>query len=336
MRGARERACRRRTPRRRRAGELHAESGRRRWQSPSSACVMSTSPMPGTVIVVAGSAPSRRARRPTGCRSRRWPHGLLRGLGRGAVDRRAGRRRCPGGQRQRGPVRPAVAVLHSDCAGVRGDRECHKLPDDSALASQFQPATDAGADRPERSRAIERAAETFFARRDPYLGPFGTTARNDDRLRNERVRSFGSATVRAPTKRPSCCTTSPSAVSRPPSRRSQMRSQCSALRVLASGLGIGAPEREVDGAADLLVEEDRAGRAVDAEVRADADLAEAPRAVVGGQRALQVVVADAPRARRRPRRRAARARRRRRRRPAGARAHGEAHAAVRRCSRAGR
>ena len=46
--------------------------------------------------------------------------------------------------------------------------------------------------------------------------------------------------------------------------------------VLAAGLGIGAAEREVDRAADLLVEEDRADRAVDAEVRADAELAEAP------------------------------------------------------------
>ena len=45
------------------------------------------------------------------------------------------------------------------------------------------------------------------------------------------------------------------------------------------------------GAADLLVEEDRAHRAVDAEVRADAELAEPPRAVVGGQRALEVGVA---------------------------------------------
>ena len=48
----------------------------------------------------------------------------------------------------------------------------------------------------------------------------------------------------------------------------------------------------MDGAADLLVEEDRARRARDAEVGADADLAQEARAVVDGQRALQVVVAD--------------------------------------------
>ena len=43
----------------------------------------------------------------------------------------------------------------------------------------------------------------------------------------------------------------------------------------------------MDGPADLLVEQDRAHRAVDAEVRADPDLAQAARAVVGGERALQ-------------------------------------------------
>jgi hypothetical protein len=54
--------------------------------------------------------------------------------------------------------------------------------------------------------------------------------------------------------------------------------------VRAAGLRIGAADGEVDGAADLLVEQDRADRAVDAEVRADADLAEARRALVGGER----------------------------------------------------
>ena len=61
--------------------------------------------------------------------------------------------------------------------------------------------------------------------------------------------------------------------------------------VLAAGLRVRAPEREVDRAADLLVEEDRADRAVDAEVRADADLAQARAPSSVGQRALQVVVA---------------------------------------------
>ena len=47
----------------------------------------------------------------------------------------------------------------------------------------------------------------------------------------------------------------------------------------------------MNGAADLLVEQDRPDRAVDPVVRADPDLAETPRAVVGGQRALQVLLA---------------------------------------------
>src|SRR5205085_3889661 len=42
----------------------------------------------------------------------------------------------------------------------------------------------------------------------------------------------------------------------------------------AAGLRIGAAEREVDGAADLLVEQDRADRAVDPGIRSDADLAQ--------------------------------------------------------------
>src|SRR5829696_1320441 len=45
-------------------------------------------------------------------------------------------------------------------------------------------------------------------------------------------------------------------------------------------LGIGATDREMDRAADLLVEQDRADRAVDPEVRPDADLPEPGRAVV--------------------------------------------------------
>src|SRR3954468_18847227 len=60
--------------------------------------------------------------------------------------------------------------------------------------------------------------------------------------------------------------------------------------VRAAGLGIGAPAREVDRAADLLVVEDRPDRAVDAEVRPDADLPEIPRAGVGVEGRLQVVV----------------------------------------------
>ena len=61
--------------------------------------------------------------------------------------------------------------------------------------------------------------------------------------------------------------------------------------VRAAGLRIRLAEREVDGAADLLVEQDRADRAVDPEVGADPELAEDAGAVVGVERRLQVGVA---------------------------------------------
>src|SRR5215210_2629117 len=56
-------------------------------------------------------------------------------------------------------------------------------------------------------------------------------------------------------------------------------------------LGVGAADREVDRAADLLVEQDRADRPVDAGVRPDADLAEPRRAGVRGERLPQVGLA---------------------------------------------
>ena len=68
-------------------------------------------------------------------------------------------------------------------------------------------------------------------------------------------------------------------------------SQCTALSFVPPVSGIGAAEREVDRAADLLVEQDRADRAVDARVRADPDLAQAAGARVGVQRRQEVLVA---------------------------------------------
>ena len=96
---------------------------------------------------------------------------------------------------------------------------------------------------------------------------------------------------------PSCWITSPSALRRPPARRSQIMSQCTADSFVAAGLGIGAAERQVDGAADLLVEQDRPGRPVDAGVRADPDLAQQAGARVGVQRRQQVLLRRARRAR---------------------------------------
>ena len=92
-------------------------------------------------------------------------------------------------------------------------------------------------------------------------------------------------------KTPSCCTTSPSALNLPPARRSQIMSQCTADSFVPARLRIGAAEREVHGAADLLVEQDRAGRAIDAGVRPDADLAQRAGARTDVQRREQVLVA---------------------------------------------
>src|SRR5919109_1182148 len=61
-------------------------------------------------------------------------------------------------------------------------------------------------------------------------------------------------------------------------------------RVLAAGLGVRAAEREVHRAADLLVEEDRARRPVDPEVRPDAELAEEAGAGLGLERAAEGVL----------------------------------------------
>src|SRR5205807_9398453 len=61
-------------------------------------------------------------------------------------------------------------------------------------------------------------------------------------------------------------------------------------RVRATGVGIGAPEREVHRPRDLLVEQDRAGGAIDPGVGPDPELAEKPRAGVGEQRRLQVLI----------------------------------------------
>src|SRR3954470_21491247 len=61
--------------------------------------------------------------------------------------------------------------------------------------------------------------------------------------------------------------------------------------VRAARLGVGPADRQVDGAADLLVEQDRANGAVDPEVRADADLAEPRGARVRGDRLAEVGLA---------------------------------------------
>ena len=67
-------------------------------------------------------------------------------------------------------------------------------------------------------------------------------------------------------------------------------SQCTAESFVPAGLGIGHADREVDRAADLLVEQDLLREAVDAVVGADAELAQAARALVGVERLDQEVL----------------------------------------------
>ena len=85
-------------------------------------------------------------------------------------------------------------------------------------------------------------------------------------------------------------------------RRSQTMSQCSADSVLAAALRIRAAERQVDGAADLLVEERVAREALDRVVQPEGELAHAPRAVVQGEHLLEEVLPSRRRRLARPRR----------------------------------
>ena len=70
--------------------------------------------------------------------------------------------------------------------------------------------------------------------------------------------------------------------------------------VLPAALRVAGPDRHVHGAADLLVEQDVAGPAVDPVVGADAELAQAARALVGVEQADQVLLAALGARRRRP------------------------------------
>ena len=101
---------------------------------------------------------------------------------------------------------------------------------------------------------------------DEHLGLARGGADRGDDLRAAHVGGTVASSVvrRATRSTPSAWMTSPSALRRPPERRSQIMSQCTRRLVRPAGLGIGAAEREVDGAADLLVEQDRPRRPVDA------------------------------------------------------------------------
>src|SRR4051794_9419578 len=83
------------------------------------------------------------------------------------------------------------------------------------------------------------------------------------------------------------------AVDRDPAAPAQIAHQIGVdgALVLAAALRVAGADRHVDRAADLLVEEHVAGSAVDAEVGADAELAEPARTLVGVEQADQVVLA---------------------------------------------
>ena len=91
---------------------------------------------------------------------------------------------------------------------------------------------------------------------------------------------------------PSLSSGSPSASMRPPRRRSQIRSQWIADAFSPPSMRERAAQREVARAADLLVEEGGADRALHHLVRADRELAEAPRALVGVEAREQLVLAE--------------------------------------------
>ena len=113
------------------------------------------------------------------------------------------------------------------------------------------------------------------------------------------------------TNLPSSCSSSPSTSSRPPAAQVADQVGVDGALVDAARLGVAGADREVDGAADLLVEQDRAGAVLDPEVGADPELAQAARALVGVEHADQVLLAALGASRRRPcRPRSAAARRR--------------------------
>ena len=113
----------------------------------------------------------------------------------------------------------------------------------TAAAEQFQPAAEAEADMTTKLAAAAATTQSILRTKDLLWDR--TTALNDA---GRRIKRFPGLDVERRTaarcenerrgcagyrlKRPSSCTTSPSALSRPPARRSQMRSQCSAERFL--------------------------------------------------------------------------------------------------------
>ncbi len=143
------------------------------------------------------------------------------------------------GSGEAGPVPPAVAFLHSGWAAlaVIGDWTGEgPRPMSRTLASQFHGLAEAaaGSARPP-SAAIATSIEHSFFKTRPLtertsVSPESALNRSTPR---PPVRRRGPLSYTpGGTKRPSASSGAPSIVSRPPSRRSQMRSQCSALAFL--------------------------------------------------------------------------------------------------------
>ena len=119
----------------------------------------------------------------------------------------------------------------------------------TAAAEQFQPAAEADADMTTTLATEAATTQSILRTRDllwdwinspnegatPNLAvsrSLSSMSVERTQVRDERRGCGSGARLRYRLKRPSCCTTSPSALSRPPARRSQMRSQCSAERFL--------------------------------------------------------------------------------------------------------
>ena len=155
-------------------------------RSAARACVMSTSPMPGTGIVVAGigAAPAgtpidRPATSPV-ARAVCWagwaadPSSVV----------RADRTLACSGSGSAGRFSPPLAALQVVAPALAVTGEVMGGPD-SALAEQFQPAAGAGADMTSTPAAIAASTQTILRTKDLHLWD-RSTARNDGGRRIKR------------------------------------------------------------------------------------------------------------------------------------------------------
>ena len=209
--------------------------------------------------------------------------------------------RSPRAGRARGSADPA-ACSRSSCRVDRRRGGEVELPD-RAHARRERPRADVTQTVAAESVGCRSMSVGLSAERTPASRGSEPLVRPRTRPRPPSGEPRPAASMSALAEDAVLLETSPSALRRPPPRRSQIMSQWTALSFVPPVSGYERPTREVDGAADLLVEQDRADRAVDAGVRADAELAEPAGAGVGVERRQQVGARRARRARRRPGRR---------------------------------